>query len=112
MPLPGGGLLYCQDTGFTPSETKGVFCETSFSLALTDVPMVLNGPIVKVGSSKIRPSRELVISLQEIQLEQSLNHGAMQIVKVMYWLRRLISEKLKISLSQREEKEIMVSFVK
>ena len=48
--------------------------------------MVLNGPIIKVGGSKICPSRELVISLREIQLEQSLNCGATQIVEVTYLL--------------------------
>ena len=64
---------------------KGCFCKTSSSLASTDNLMVLNSPTVEVGSSKMYPSRGLVISLGEVQLEQSLNHEATQIVEVTYW---------------------------
>ncbi len=55
--------------------------EASSSLSSTDDPMVLDGPTVEVGGSRMYPSGVLGISLWEVQLEQSLNHGAMQIVE-------------------------------
>ena len=49
--------------------------------------MVLDSPTVKVGGSKMYPSGVLNISLGEVQLEQSLNCEAMQIVEETYWLK-------------------------
>jgi len=72
--------------------------------------MVLDSPTVEVGGSKMYPSGVLVISLWEVQLEQSLNCKAMQIVKEMYWLKGLISEKSKVSWSQKSEREFNGEF--
>ena len=64
-----------------------MLCEASSSLALTDDLMVLDGPTVEVSGSRMYPSRVLGISLKEVQLEQSLNHEATQIVEGTYWLK-------------------------